>query len=93
MGDGRWHMMGQSGTNALWVLVIVLTLLLVVTSVALVWALWPGVRRRTVSPPHGISRLSRGEDQPADRILDNRLARGEIDEDTYLRTRSLLDGD
>ena len=90
MGDGRWHMMGQSGSAGLWVLVIVLTLLLLENTAALVWARWPG-RPRGIQPPPAPGPGSREQVQSAERILDDRLARGEIDEDTYLRTRALLD--
>jgi uncharacterized membrane protein len=92
MGDGswgggaHWHTMGQSGTSGLWLLVVVLILLLVAVSGALVWVLLGTGRRR--------GHLLPGADTPsAERILEDRLARGEIDEDTYLRTRALLGRD
>ena len=86
-GDGvRWHMMGQSGTAGLWLLVVVLLLLLVAVSAALVWVLRGTGRQRDQQLP--------ALDTPsAERILDDRLARGDIDEDTYLRTRALLGKD
>lgn len=92
MGDGswggglRWHMMGQSGTAGLWLLVVVLLLLLVAVSSALVWVLRGTGRQRDNQPPTS-------DAPPAERILDDRLARGEIDEDAYLRTRALLGKD
>jgi uncharacterized membrane protein len=86
-GDGaHWHMMGQSGTSGLWLLVVVLILLLVAVSAALVWMLLGTGRRRG-------HRLPGGDTPSAERILEDRLARGEIDEDTYLRTRALLGRD
>ena len=85
-GDVRWHMMGQSGTAGLWLLVVVLLLLLVAVSAALVWVLRGTGRQRD-------NQLPASDPPPAERILDDRLARGEIDEDTYLRTRALLGKD
>jgi len=82
-GDVRWHMMGQSGTAGLWLLVVVLLLLLVAVSAAMVWVL-----RRNGRPRD--NRLPVSDTLSAERILDDRLARGEIDEDTYLRSRALL---
>jgi uncharacterized membrane protein len=85
-GDVRWHMMGQSGTAGLWLLLVVLLLLLVTVSAALVWVLRGTGRRRDELLP--------ASDTPsAEHILDDRLARGEIDEDAYLRTRALLGKD
>ena len=86
-GDGaHWHMMGQTGTSGLWLLVVVLILLLLAVSAALVWVLLGTGRRRGHQLPGG--------DTPSgQRILEDRLARGEIDEDTYLRTRALLGRD
>ena len=84
-GDGaHWHMMGQTGTSGLWLLVV---LLILTVSAALVWVLLGTGRRRGNQLPGG--------DTPsaAERILEDRLARGEIDEDTYLRTRALLGTD
>jgi putative membrane protein len=92
MGDGswggqaHWHMMGQSGTSGLWLLVVVLFLLLAAVSAALVWVL------RATGPRRG-NQLPAGDTSSAERILEDRLARGEIDEDTYLRTRALLGKD
>jgi uncharacterized membrane protein len=86
-GDARWHMMGQSGTAGVWLLVIVLLLLLVAVSAALVWVLRGGTQQQRDR------RLPASDPLPAERILDDRLARGEIDEDTYLRTRALLGKD
>ncbi len=58
--------------------------------VFLIWAVYAlvtGVMRRTGEPGHA------GQ-QPADarRILDERLARGEIDTEEYQRLREMLDG-
>jgi uncharacterized membrane protein len=92
-GDVRWHMMGQSGTTGLWVLVLVLVLLLVAAVVALAWSMRqhgqpPGstAPRRTDAGESGDG----GESGSADRILAERLARGDITEDEYRRTRAAL---
>jgi putative membrane protein len=58
--------------------------------VFLIWAIYAlvtGVMRRGSEPGHG------GQ-QPGDarRILDERLARGEIDTEEYQRLRGVLDG-
>jgi uncharacterized membrane protein len=79
--DARWHMVGQSGTAGLWLLVVVLAVLLAGVTGTLTWALWGAGRTRR-------SQLS-GDASPG-HVLDDRLARGEIDEDTYLRTRAML---
>jgi len=89
MGDGswgheHWHLVGQSGTSGLWLLVLVLVVALVAVAAALVRVL-RGRGRRRVQPPVG--------ETSAGRILDDRLARGEIDEDSCLRTRALLGQD
>jgi len=94
MGDGygggvRWNMMGQSGTTGLWILVAVLVLLLVAAVVALAWAMRPGGRASGSTGPLTAGPTPAGEDG-ADRILDERLARGEITEDEYRRTRAVL---
>lgn len=96
MGDGygyggvRWNMMGQSGTTGLWILVAVLVLLLVAAVVALAWALRPGGRTAAATGPHAAGPGPTADDGSADRILDERLARGEITEDEYRRTRAAL---
>jgi putative membrane protein len=85
-GDGaHWHMTGQTGTSGLWPLVVLLILVLVAVSAALVRVLL-GTGRRG-------NQLPGGDTPSAQRILEDRLARGEIDEDTYLRTRALLGRD
>lgn len=93
MGDGSWggavsdwHMMGQSGTAGLWLLMAVLVLLLFAVSAALVRVLRGTGRQRD-------NQLPASDAPSAEHILDDRLVRGEIDEDTYLRTRALLGKD
>ena len=90
-GDVRWHMMGQTGTTGLWILVLVLALLLVAAVVALAWSMRQGGGPPGTSAPH---RTGAGTDEvesgSADRILAERLARGEITEDEYRRTRAAL---
>ncbi|MHB1596636.1 MAG: SHOCT domain-containing protein [Streptosporangiaceae bacterium] len=53
-----------------------------------VYALVTGITRRPGQAEHG------GQRQPGDarRILDERLARGEIDTEEYRRLREVLDG-
>lgn len=53
----------------------------------IIWAVWALVAAVTRRP----SPDERGDD--ARRILDQRLARGEVDADEYRRLRELLDGD
>ena len=85
-GDARWHMMGQAGTGGLWLLVVVLLLLLVAVSAALVRVLRGTGRQRD-------NQLPASATSSAEHILDDRLARGEINEDAYLRSRALLGKD
>ena len=93
-GDVRWHMMGQSGTTGLWILVLVLVLLLVAAVVALTWSMRQGGQLPGTTTPHRADHVppdGAGNDAgPADRILAERLARGEITEDEYRRTRAAL---
>ena len=78
-GGGHW---------GLWILMIVA---MVVFWGALAWIIVTLVRQRggpassQPAPPHGM---------PSDalRILDERLARGEIEEDEYKRRRALIEG-
>lgn len=66
-------------------------LAMIVFWVLLIWAIYAlvtGIIRRSRGP-------ERGEQQQADgarRILDERLARGEIDAEEYRRLREILDG-
>ena len=53
----------------------------------IIWAVWALVTSVTRRPDHD----QRGDD--ARRILDERLARGEIDADEYRRLRDLLAGE
>ena len=96
-GDVRWHMMGQSGTTGLWVLVLVLVLLLVAAVVALAWSMRQGGQLPGSTGPRRTDRFDPdsagtdgGERGSADRILAERLARGEITEDECRRTRAAL---
>lgn len=96
-GDVRWHMMGQSGTTGLWVLVLVLVLLLVAAVVALAWSMRQGGQLPGSTGPRRTDRFDPdsagtdgGERGSADRILAERLARGEITEDEYRRTWAAL---
>lgn len=80
-----WDYSGWAWWQAglMWLVMIAFLALLI----WVVYALVTGVTRRGREP-------ERGEQQPggARRILDERLARGEIDADEYQRLRELLDG-
>ena len=88
------HVYGYGGGThwGLWVLMIVA---MVVFWAALAWIIVTLVRHRGVPPgstpaPSGSGSGQCGSD--ARRILDERLARGDIDEDEYTRRRSLIEG-
>ena len=84
---------GNGGSHwGLWVLMIVA---MVVFWGALAWIIVTLVRQRgipagSIPPAPGSSSSLPSSD--ARRILDERLARGDIDEDEYTRRRSLIDG-
>jgi putative membrane protein len=80
--DGAWGMSGGSGWLAL---VVIFTL---VASAVAALVVTTGLRPRPPDPA-APSRLE-SPDTEADRILQRRFAAGEIDEDEYLRRRSLL---
>ena len=77
-GDGRWEM--HNGNGAGWLMVILILVLVVAVVIAVV-ALMRGVVPTPVGPGAAAQRIS---DPRA--ILQERLARGEIDEADY-RTR------
>jgi putative membrane protein len=85
-GDGYhdgWQMMDGGGSAFIWgILVLVVVLALAAATVALIMALRqpPGARKTPSIPPESSAR----------RALDERFARGEIDEDEYRRRRSAL---
>lgn len=81
---GRWNMMdGASGVGA-WLMMLFLLLLVAAVVVALALVLR---RPRPASPSTGSAAGRAG------RILDERFASGEIDEDEYRRRQGvLLDG-
>ncbi len=81
-------MQAGSWTWAFWILVLLLVAL-VVLAVVLVMVLRPWAKGGTSDAAHGGYHDS-GEG--ALRILDERFARGEIDEEEYARRRSLLLG-
>lgn len=85
MGGVGWWGLGL-GMVIFWVLVIVAVVLAV---------RWPTAQARPTAPPTGWAPQHDPVPRPASdarRILDERLARGEIDEETYRRTRALVDG-
>lgn len=73
----------------------VLLVLVVVAVVGVVWVARPAAHERTGTPAAPESTSERGvRAQPpsavALEVLDVRFARGEVDEDTYRRSRDLL---
>ena len=79
-GDGMWGMHGWGGW---WGLLVMLGLLLVVVAGAVLLAVTLGRTGGGGQGPGGT---------PADRLLDERYARGEIDEQEYLHRRAVLRG-
>ncbi len=90
MGHGYGY---GGGTHwGLWVLMIVA---MVIFWGALAWIIVTLVRHRGVPPGSTPPTSGPGSAQPGSdalRILDERLARGDIDEDEYTRRRSLIEG-
>ncbi len=80
-GDGMWGMHGWGGW---WGLLVLLGVLLVVVAGAVLLAVTLG--RTAGGGPQGPGAT------PADRLLDERYARGEIDEQEYLHRRAVLRG-
>jgi len=83
---------GSGSHLGLWILMIVA---MVVFWAALAWIIVTLVRHR--GTPHGSIPLAAGSSSSpsgteALRILHERLARGDIDEDEYPRRRSLIEG-
>lgn len=73
-------------------------ILMILFFAALIWALLSATHHRDA---HGHSRLSthphgphdhHAQDSDARKILDRRFAAGEIDEEEYVRRRTVLDG-
>ncbi len=85
---------GYGGGNhwGLWVLMIVA---MVVFWGALAWIIVTLIRHRS-TPPGSIAPAPESGSTPSSsdalRILHERLARGDIDEDEYTRRRSLIEG-
>lgn len=82
MGYAGWWGIGL-GMLVFWAIVVTAIVLLVR------WAV--GSRRQQVAPPPGPPAATPPSDQ-AQRLLDERFARGEIDEDEYRRRRDVLRG-
>ena len=79
---GGWQMMDGSGTAAAWIMMVLVVLVLAGVACALVMAL----RRPPVTPtPPSVP-----PENSERRTLDERFARGEIDEEEYRRRRSIL---
>jgi putative membrane protein len=84
-GDGDhagWHMMDGGGSTFVWVVLVLVMLALVAATVAILLALR--------QPTGGSAAPSIPPESSARRALDERFARGEIDEDEYRRRRSVL---
>jgi putative membrane protein len=79
--DSGWQMMDGGGGAFMWVVMALVLLTFVAASVAIVLAVRRPSRNDTPALPTGNS---------ATRALDERFARGEIDEDEYWRRRSVL---
>lgn len=78
--DG-WQMMDGGGGAFAWLMMALVLLALVTAALAIILVL----RRQPSAPAPGVPMESR-----ARRALDERFARGEIDEDEYRRRRSVL---
>ena len=88
------HGYGYGGGShwGLWILIIVT---MVIFWGALAWIIVTLVRHRGTAPGSTNPSSGSGSAQPGSdalRILNERLARGEIDEDEYTRRRSLIEG-
>ena len=81
-GGGMWGMHGWGGW---WALAVMFGILLLVVAAAAVLAVSLG-RPRQQEPPAEQGATG------ADRLLDERFARGEIDEQEYLHRRAVLRG-
>ena len=88
-----YHDYGYGGGShwGLWILMIVA---MVVFWAALAWIIVTLVRHRGTQPVPGAvtTGSAAGSNVEALRILNERLARGEIDGDEYTRRRTLIDG-
>lgn len=82
-GDSGWDMHGGLGWGG-WVLMVIAVLLLVALVVAVVIAL---LRMASTGPQPGAGGARRSR---AEEVLDERFARGEIDEEEYQRRRAVL---
>ena len=93
-GDGnengyhdRWQMMDGGGYAFAWLLLVLVVLAVVVATVAIVMAL-----RHSPDRPGSVNEPTLPPESGAMRALDERFARGEIDEDEYRRRRGVLNG-
>jgi putative membrane protein len=86
--DFMWGMHDGLGWGG-WLLMGLLTLLLVGLAVGLVLVL---VRSTSGRGAAGGGQARPGPQSAAEHVLDERFARGEIDEEEYLRRRSVLRG-
>lgn len=86
--DGGWGMHGGVGW---WGLLVMAGLLVLVIGGAVLLAVWLARTSGGASTGGGTTGVGAGS-SPADRLLDERYARGEIDEQEYLHRRAVLRG-
>ena len=89
-----YHGYGYGGGNH-WGLCVLVIVALVVFWAALAWIIVTLVRHRGTPPGSIPPAPGSGSSRPSSdalRILDERLARGDIEEDEYTRRRSLIEG-
>jgi putative membrane protein len=92
--DGGWGMWGMHGGGGWWGLLVMAGLLVLVIAGAVLLAVLlarSAGGAPTGSGPTGAGQVGPGS-SPADRLLDERYARGEIDEEEYLHRRAVLRG-
>jgi putative membrane protein len=90
--DGGWGMWGMHGAGGWWGLLVMAGLLVLVVGGAVLLAVWLARSAGGSTTPPGPAQQPDHGGSPADRLLDERYARGEIDEQEYLHRRSVLRG-
>jgi len=90
--DGGWGMWGMHGGGGWWGLLVMAGLLVLVVGGAVVLAVWLARTAGSGTTPPGSAPHTDTGVSPADRLLDERYARGEIDEQEYLHRRAVLRG-
>lgn len=90
--DGGWGMWGMHGGGGWWGLLVMAGLLVLVVGGAVLLAVWLARTAGSGTTPPGPAPHTDAGVSPADRLLDERYARGEIDEQEYLHRRAVLRG-